>query len=144
MTAPGGRHPFDRVECVGGIVRDGAGRFLLVRRANDPGRGQWSIPGGRVEPGEQQAVAVAREVLEETGLSVTVGAAVGTVERAGRGGSTYEITDYLCTPLAPYATPTAGDDATDARWVTAGELTSYDVVAGLVEALRDWGVLARD
>jgi ADP-ribose pyrophosphatase YjhB (NUDIX family) len=57
-----------RVDCVGGIVVDERGRLLLVRRGTEPGRGLWSVPGGRVEPGESDAEATAREVLEETGL----------------------------------------------------------------------------
>ena len=56
------------VRCVGAVVHDAAGRLLMVRRANEPGRGQWSLPGGRVEPGESDASALARELREETGL----------------------------------------------------------------------------
>ncbi|HYS37082.1 MAG TPA: NUDIX domain-containing protein, partial [Pseudonocardiaceae bacterium] len=50
------------IRCVGGLVLDGRGRLLLVLRANDPGRGQWSVPGGRVEPGEADEAAVRREI----------------------------------------------------------------------------------
>jgi len=133
---PGG----PRVPCVGAIVRDETGRWLLIRRGTDPGRGQWSIPGGRVEAGESLAAAVAREVQEETGLTVTVGPVAGVVERAGRGGSTYEITDFLCTALP--GDPRAGDDADEARWVPADDLASYDLVDGLLDALRGWGLLS--
>ena len=65
------------IRCVGALVHDSNGRLLLVRRANPPGEGMWSIPGGRVEPGETDEAAVTREVAEETGLSVTVGRLVG-------------------------------------------------------------------
>ncbi|MGI8799897.1 MAG: NUDIX hydrolase, partial [Pseudonocardia sp.] len=58
------------VACVGAIVRDAAGRLLLVQRVNEPGAGRWSLPGGRVEPGETDQDAVVREVAEETGLQV--------------------------------------------------------------------------
>ena len=73
-----------RVDCVGGIVvHDGPGgrRLLLVLRGREPSRGNWSVPGGRVEPGESDEAATAREVLEETGLHVNVGPLVGSVER---------------------------------------------------------------
>ena len=61
-----------RVDCVGGIVTGPDGRILLIRRGNPPAQGCWSVPGGRVEPGEEDAEATAREVLEETGLAVGV------------------------------------------------------------------------
>ena len=47
---------------MGGIVTAADGRLLLVRRAHDPEAGRWSLPGGRVEPGESAAAATAREV----------------------------------------------------------------------------------
>src|SRR4051812_45185259 len=56
------------VACVGAVVTDGHGRLLVVRRANDPSAGLWSVPGGKVEPGEDDAAAVVREAYEETGL----------------------------------------------------------------------------
>lgn len=59
---------------VGVIVRDGQGRILLERRSDC---GLWGLPGGRMEPGESLAVTAVREVLEETGLRVAVGALVG-------------------------------------------------------------------
>jgi ADP-ribose pyrophosphatase YjhB (NUDIX family) len=73
MTAP--------VElCVGAIVvLDG--QLLLVQRANEPSAGEWSVPGGRVEPGETLAEAVVRELGEETGLEGVCGPLVGWVER---------------------------------------------------------------
>ena len=132
-----------RVPCVGAVVRDDLGRLLLVRRGTDPGRGQWSVPGGRVERGEPPAVAAAREVLEETGLRVVVRDSVGVVERAGPEGQTYVIEDFHA-ELAPDAGEMrAGDDADEARWFTEAEVASLDCVDGLVDALLDWGVLHR-
>jgi ADP-ribose pyrophosphatase YjhB (NUDIX family) len=71
----------DRVPCVGGVITDDDGRLLLVQRARPPAAGTWSLPGGRVERGEDDAAAVIREVREETGLDVAAGELVGTVER---------------------------------------------------------------
>jgi 8-oxo-dGTP diphosphatase len=127
---------------VGGIVRDGD-RLLLVRRGQAPARGTWSVPGGRVEAGESDAEATAREVLEETGLAVEVGALAGSVERDAPGGGVYVIHDYLCRP-APDADVTAvraGDDADDAGWFTVAELRALATSPGLVAALESWGVL---
>ena len=52
-------------------------KVLMIRRANEPGLGLWSLPGGYVDRGELVEAAAAREVLEETGLKVNVTALVG-------------------------------------------------------------------
>jgi 8-oxo-dGTP diphosphatase len=128
-----------RVACAGAIVLDGAGRLLLIRRGREPGRGLWSLPGGRCEPGEDAAAAAVRETYEETGLEVTAGRLVGRVERPGPGGITYLIDDLACTVTG--GTLRAGDDADDARWVGAAELAALPVTEGLLDALTRWGVL---
>ena len=128
-----------RVACAGAIVLDGAGRLLLIRRGREPGRGLWSLPGGRCEPGEDAAAAAVRETYEETGLEVTAGRLVGRVERPGPGGITYVIDDLACTVTG--GTLRAGDDADDARWIGAAELAALPVTEGLLEALTGWGVL---
>jgi ADP-ribose pyrophosphatase YjhB (NUDIX family) len=131
------------IACVGAVVVDDDGRYLLVRRGREPSRGLWSIPGGKVEPGESDRAAVTREVREETALDVLVGEFVGYVERAAPGGGTFAIRDFACRP-APYAAPgsvRAGDDADEVGWFTPEELRALDTAPGLVEALEEWGVL---
>lgn len=124
---------------VGAVVADAESRLLLIRRAREPGAGLWSLPGGRVEPGEDDAAALRREMTEETGLDVEVGALVGRVVRAGPAGVTYEIADYRCTVVA--GRPVAGDDAAAIGWFTAAEVAALPLVAELAETLRGWGVL---
>ncbi|MYS79316.1 NUDIX hydrolase [Embleya scabrispora] len=126
------------IPCVGAIVLDSEGRVLLVQRAKMPGEGQWSLPGGRVEEGETDAVALAREMAEETGLQVTVGPLVGSVSRPAPDGGMYEIRDYACTPHG--GALRAGDDANAVRWVATGALSRLDLVDGLLDALREWNV----
>ena len=112
----------------------------MVRRAHDPHRGRWSVPGGRVEPGEDDATAVVREVREETALDVVAGAVVGRVEVPGPG-CTYAITDLVCTLTDPRQGPAAGDDAAEAAFVTRAELLALPCTPGLVAALTAWGAL---
>ncbi len=132
-----------RIECVGGVVVDRAGRLLLVRRGREPGAGLWSIPGGKVEPGESMAEAVVRELAEETGLPVVVGEYVGTVERAAPGDDVFVIHDYravVAQDADPEATR-AGDDAADVGWFTPEGVRAAACVPGLLDALAGWGVL---
>lgn len=129
------------VRCVGAVVHDDQGRLLLVLRGRPPAAGTWSLPGGRVEPGEPDAGAVRRELREETGLAIEVGALIGRVEREGAAGARYDIHDYACTVAS--GTLTAGDDAADVRWVRQAELTELPCSPGLVETLAGWGVLPR-
>jgi ADP-ribose pyrophosphatase YjhB (NUDIX family) len=130
-----------RVPCAGALVHDDAGRLLLVRRGTEPGRGLWSVPGGRCEPGETAAEAAVREAREETGLQVVAGPVVGRVERPGPDGVVYVIDDVACRPSG--GTLAAGDDADDVRWVDAADLATLPLVDGLAEALADWGALPR-
>jgi len=151
MRDPGpapGASPPDEVLCVGGIVTDTSGRLLLIRRAHPPEAGRWSLPGGRVEPGETVSEAAAREVAEETGLDVEVGDEVGRVRRPAPDGRVFVIHDFRCRPRDPAATPRAGDDAADARWVDAAAYETLDdageLVTGLTAALRGWDCLPSD
>jgi 8-oxo-dGTP diphosphatase len=129
----------DYVPCAGAIVHDETGRLLLVRRGREPGRGLWSVPGGRCETGEDAATAAVREAYEETGLIVRATGLVGRVHRPGPGGVTYVIDDVACTVEGGRLR--AGDDADEVRWVTAAQLAVLPVTDGLVEALTGWGVL---
>ena len=124
---------------VGAVVIVDA-RLLLVRRAHDPQAGRWSLPGGRVEAGESLRGAVVREVAEETGLHVDVGAVVGVVERDGPG-VTYRITDFDAVVRA--GTARAGDDATALVWASAHDLERLALVDGLAEFLAAHGVTSR-
>ncbi len=131
---------------VGGIVlREGPdGRpadLLLVQRGRGPGVGRWSVPGGRVEPGERAADAVVREVAEETGLAVAVEGFVGWVERIDpTGGWHHVILDFRARALDASAVPVAGDDAAAVRWWPLAELAGARLVDGLLDFLRDHGI----
>jgi 8-oxo-dGTP diphosphatase len=127
------------IPCVGAVVTDGQGRLLMIKRGREPGAGLWSIPGGRIEPGETDAEALVREMLEETSLTVQVGRLLGQVRRPGLNGAVIEIRDYTVTVIGGSLRP--GDDAADARWIAAGDMDSLEITDGLIEALTDWGVL---
>ena len=132
MTAP-------RAEvCVGAIVVVDD-ELLVIRRGHGPGAGEWSVPGGRVEPGETLAEAVVREVAEETGLEAVCGSLVGYVERI-HDDRHFVILDFNATVLQGDQ-PRAGDDAVEARWVPLGDVAELRLVEALAEFLHEHGVI---
>jgi mutator protein MutT len=118
------------------IVKDG--KVLIVKRAHEPRKGEWSLPGGRVELGETLVEATRREIKEETGLDVEVGALVELFDRVHRDAERvryhFVIADYLCTCSG--GTLCAGDDAEDAVWVAPEELEAYAVNAHAAAVIR--------
>ncbi|MGH2747759.1 MAG: NUDIX hydrolase [Actinomycetota bacterium] len=126
---------------VGAIVTDGE-RLLMVRRAKDPGRGLWSLPGGRVERGEYLGDALSREVKEETGLDIEVEGFAGILEVVGDE-SHYVILDFLARRVSE-TDPEPGDDVDRAEWVPFERVPELDCTPRFVETLRGWGVLPPD
>lgn len=120
-------YPSRPVVGVGGVVvRDGA--VLLVKRAAEPLAGRWSLPGGAVEVGETLEHAVARELREETGLTVRVVVLVEAFDRitrdeGGRARYHYVLLDYLCE--AAGGSPVAASDAAAVAWARPEEFDAY-------------------
>lgn len=121
------------VVAVGAFVFDRDGRVLLVQRGAPPGAGLWTLPGGKLELDETLAQAVAREVREETGLVVEVGALACVVERIAEGYH-YVILDYLARVIG--GALVAGDDARDARWASSDDLAALPLSEGLLPLLE--------
>jgi 8-oxo-dGTP diphosphatase len=125
------------VLAVGAVVVN-TGRLLMVRRGKEPGKGLWSIPGGRVERGEYLADAVRREVKEETGVDVEVDRLAGILEVPGD--EHYVILDFVAHARGD-ADPTGGHDADDARWVPFADIEKLECTPRLMETLSAWKVL---
>lgn len=128
-----------RVVAVGAVLTDDEGRILLIRRRNPPQAGKWTVPGGKVEPGESIEAAVAREMLEETGFHVEVGELLWTVDIPGPDDVVFEVHDFAARIVS--GTLCAGDDAADAGWFSARDLAELQVTRGLLKHLRKHGVL---
>jgi len=102
-------------------------RVLLIRRAAEPLKGEWSLPGGLLELGEDLTAGVRREVREETGLEVAPIAEIKTFDRIEREGPRvkyhYVVVDYLCRRIRGRLRPDS--DVLDARWVRRQDLARY-------------------
>ena len=111
-----GTNPVPAVGVV--CIRDD--RVLLIRRGRPPRLGEWSLPGGKIEPGERAVDAALRELREETGVTATIVGLVDVVDgffpEAARH---YVLIDYAAVWVA--GEPVAGDDAAEACFVTPAE-----------------------
>lgn len=131
-------YPAQPVVGVGAVVvRDG--RALIVKRAHEPRKGEWSLPGGHVTLGESLSDAARREVKEETGLDVHPGAIIETFDRVhrdpdGRIRFHFVIVDFVCESRA--GDPVAGSDADAVAWVTVDELDAYSVNAHATAVIK--------
>ena len=119
------------------IVRDG--KALIVKRAHEPRKGEWSLPGGLLELGESLVDAVRREIKEETSLDVEVGPIIETFDRVhrddeGRIRYHFVIIDFVCWPTT--GEPIPGSDADDVAWVTSDQIDAYRVNAHAAAVLR--------
>lgn|ERR1039458_3245919 len=126
---------------VRGVTGNAAGsaEVLLVRRANPPLQGEWSLPGGALEVGEKLRDGVAREVMEETGLEVEVGPVLDVFDSIfpdgeGRTQYHYVLIDYLCRPRS--GTPVAASDASELRWARSEELDALGLRQVTIEVIR--------
>jgi ADP-ribose pyrophosphatase YjhB (NUDIX family) len=132
------RYPPRPVLGVGALIIEGD-RILLIQRGKAPLKDYWSLPGGAVETGEKLKDAIAREVLEETHLTVEVGEVAEVFERMihdanGRAEYHYVLLDYLCKITA--GTPAPGDDSAAVAWVRREDLPHLLITPGTLEVIE--------
>jgi 8-oxo-dGTP diphosphatase len=115
------------------IFRDG--KVLLVRRARSPGKGLYSLPGGRVEFGESLHQALAREVDEETGLKIDIVGLAGWREvlPSAGGGGHYLIMSFAARWRANE--PALNEEHDDFKWLAPDALGDLKLTGGLPEVL---------
>ena len=118
------------------IIRDGD-RFFLVERANEPGKGSYAFPGGKVEPGEALDAAIRRELKEETALDLVEAVLFEVLEVSGASGH-YLLHVYLAHTIS--GNPQAGDDAASFGWYSQEDMHALtmpqsvrDMVAKLLQ-----------
>jgi len=132
------RYPDRPLVGVGALVFRGE-RILLVRRGREPACGSWSLPGGLVELGENLQHAIRREVIEETGLEVTVNDLVAVLDRVfrdeqGKIEYHYVLLDFHC--VCDDGEPFSGDDVTDCAFVNLSDLPAYQLSQGTEEVIH--------
>jgi 8-oxo-dGTP diphosphatase len=115
-----------------GVVCIRNGEVLLIRRGKPPRQGEWSLPGGRIEPGERAIDAALRELREETGVEADIVGLIDVVDGLfPEAGLHYVLIDYAA--IWRSGEPVAGDDAAEARFWPTGE----------IDALLDWSETLR-
>ena len=124
------------------MIRDGE-RYLLIKRAANPDKGLWSVPGGLVEVGERIEDAALREAKEETCLEVELVKRLGVVDKIelddeGEVYYHFVIIQYLADVLGGEMCPM--DDALEAEWVTLDQLKDYDLTNSLKDFLIEIGM----
>ena len=121
------------------VLRDG--RALLARRALDPGRGKWDIPGGFLEPDELPEAGAIRELREETGLTITPTALLGFYLDDHPYGDPADNEKVLIIYFLAAATgdPQPADDIDGIAWFAPHELPAPTDLAfpHLIQALAD-------
>ncbi|CAN5263733.1 NUDIX hydrolase [soil metagenome] len=114
-----------------GIVCLRGDEVLLIRRGKPPREGEWSLPGGRIEPGERLHDAALRELREETGVEARLIGLIDVVDGLFGADFHYVLIDYAAEWVS--GEPVAGDDAAEARFTPVSE----------VEGLIDWSETRR-
>ena len=109
------------------------GHVLLVERGKEPLRGIWSLPGGHVDPGEPARDAARREVLEETGVTVSLRGLADVMDvivRAPGGGlqAHYILSVFYGDWVG--GEPVAQSDAAAARFVRLADVATYTLTHG--------------
>ena len=100
-----------------GVVCLRGNEVLLIRRGTPPRIGEWSLPGGRIEPGERAIDAALRELGEETGVEARILGLIDVVDGIfADAGKHYVLIDYVAEWTA--GEPVAGDDASDAAFMS--------------------------
>jgi 8-oxo-dGTP diphosphatase len=112
---------------------------LLVRRGQAPAEDLWAIPGGSVEIGETLQEAAEREILEETGIQIRASKPIYTFDVIDRDAAGKVRFHYVIVDLAAdyvMGEPLAGDDALEARWVSAREINGLEVSPATLKLLK--------
>ena len=122
------------------VCVDDRGRVLLARRANEPFKGYWDLPGGFLEEGEHPLDTIRRELREETSLEVEPLDFVGLwVDRYAYETRTAATLNLYWTARVLSGSPEPADDVSELAWFAPGKLPADDELAfHIADVLRAW------
>lgn len=110
-----------------------ASRVLLLKNERD----EWELPGGKLELGEQPVDCVAREISEETGLSVTTGPILDAWQYHIRPGRDVLIVTYGCQPKSGQS-PRLSNEHKEMGFFTPAEVGDLTIPAGYQRSIQSW------
>jgi len=137
-------YPASPISGVGAVVYNKAGKILMVKRAKEPNKGMWSVPGGAIELGETINQAAEREVLEECSVKIEVERILDAAENIvkdenGRIRYHYVIIDLVAKYVSGKLK--ANTDAAECRWFTPEEITQMNITPTLRAMFRRQGII---
>lgn len=121
------------VEAAGGLVSDGRGRLAIVYR---PHRGDWSLPKGKLDPGETHEQAALREVHEETGLLCTVDGTAGETRYVDRRGRPKRVAYFSMSVVGGTFTP--NDEVSEISWIGPDDVGRLSYECDVLLAREHW------
>jgi 8-oxo-dGTP diphosphatase len=123
------------------------GKVLLVKRGIEPSKGLWAVPGGTLKLGETMQECAAREIMEETGITIKIGACIYVfdfIEHDSKGNIKFHfvVVDFAADYVAGESK--GADDALEAHWLSPAELGELPVAQNTINALLSLGFLKSD
>ena len=122
--------PLSPVVAVGAVILKN-NKVLLIKRGEEPYKGFWSIPGGKVKFGERIKDALKREVKEETGLDIEIEKLIYILKMMVKNKKGEVLFDYLILDFLTRAIGgeiKASSDAAEIRWISLKKIDSYNLV----------------
>jgi 8-oxo-dGTP diphosphatase len=121
-------------------------KLLLVKRAKEPDKGTWGIPGGAIEVGETVEEAARREIMEECSLKIDIERVLDVIDKVVKDSNGRVRFHYVIIELRAKVTGgklKAQSDAEEAAWFTPAEITGLNISLSIKAFLEKQGIIKK-